>query len=377
MLICAGLSDGTSIVHGIAPSQDVLATLDCLKALGADFTYEGDTVTIKGIGKPGGAKETLLCRESGSTLRFFLPLCMTGDEAVLKGSETLLGRPLGVYEDICTSQGIAFSNDGKQIKVKGRLSGGEYTVPGNISSQFITGLLFALPFADTDSRICITQPVESESYINMTIDSLKKFGVNVRMTDDYTIYIKGNQRYTACETTVEGDYSNAAFFGALQCLGADVSVTGLDENSLQGDKVYEKLFAQLEKGRATADISDCPDLGPVLFAVAAAKHGGIFTGTKRLKIKESDRGQAMAQELKKFGVSVNVEEDTITVEPTSFHKPDEILCGHNDHRIVMSLSILLTLVGGSIDGAEAVNKSMPDFFEKLEQTGVEIEYETV
>lgn len=378
LLICGGLGEGESIVHGIAPSQDVLATLDCLKALGAEFTYEEDTIRIRGIGVPHGAKETLLCRESGSTLRFFMPLCMFGDAEIhLCGSETLLKRPLDIYQDICKKQGIRFENDGKQVTVAGKLSPGEYMVPGNISSQFITGLLFALPLLEGDSKIRIVTPIESLSYINMTIDALRTFGVEVCWEDAHTLQIKGNQSYKSREVWVEGDYSNAAFFAAMRTLGAPVNITGLKEDSLQGDKVYEELFEKLRKGTAEIDISDSPDLGPILFAVAAANKGGVFTGTKRLKIKESDRGCVMAEELRKFGVEIELEENCITVTPKAFYKPEELLCSHNDHRIVMSLCVLLTLVGGTIDGAEAVNKSMPDFFEKLQQLGVEVKNETI
>lgn len=378
LLICGGLSEGRSVVHGIAPSEDVLATLDCLKALGAVFTYEGDTVTIDGIGTPRGAAEPLRCRESGSTLRFFLPLCMLGEgENTLYGSETLLRRPMGVYQDICIQQGIAFDNDGTRIAVSGRLTAGEYTLPGDVSSQFITGLLFALPLLEGDSRLTVTPPIESLSYVRMTVDALRTFGIDLCWENDHTIAVRGGQRFQPREVTVEGDYSNAAFFAALGTLGADVTVTGLTADSLQGDKVYADLLRQLEQGVPQMDLSDCPDLGPILMAVAAAKHGGIFTGTRRLKIKESDRGAAMAEELRKFGVSVEVEDNRITVTPAAFHKPEEVLYGHNDHRIVMSLCVLLTLVGGTIDGAEAVRKSMPNFFDVMKQLGVVIHYETL
>lgn len=378
LLICGGLGKGRSTVHGIAPSQDVLATLDCLKSLGATYTYEGDTVVIEGTGGYESAKNVLACRESGSTLRFFIPLCMIdGGKATITGSETLLKRPLDVYKNICDKQNIKFNNDGKQITVEGKLSGGDYKIPGNISSQFISGLLFALPLLDGDSTINIVPPIESLSYINLTIEALKEFGVDVKWTDERTIYIKGNQRYSSREVWVEGDYSNAAFFAAMDHLAGDVEITGLNEKSIQGDKVYKRLFEQLLKGTPAINISDCPDLGPIMMAFAAAKSGGVFTGTKRLKIKESDRGAAMAEELNKFGVSVKVDEDTIVVYPVDFHKPEEILNGHNDHRIVMSLCVLLMLTGGTIDGIEAVNKSMPDFFDKLKQLGVEFKYETI
>ena len=378
LLICGGLAKGVSTVRGIAPSEDVMATLDCLQALGAEYTYDGSTVVIHGMEEYGAIGQELKCRESGSTLRFFLPLCMLDEsDKYLLGSETLLKRPLDVYQRICEQQHIVFENNGERIHVRGKLSGGDYELPGNISSQFITGLLFALPLCDGDSTIHIIPPIESRSYINLTIDALKQFGIHVAWMDEQTLYLKGNQSYLPCEAEVEGDYSNAAFFAAMDILGGQIKIDGLKCDSLQGDKVYQELFPQLSQRAAQIDISDCPDLGPVLMAVAAAKFGGVFTGTKRLKIKESDRGHAMAEELAKFGVSVKVEEDTITVDPSAFHKPERTLSGHNDHRIVMSLCVLLMLTGGVIDGAEAVRKSMPDFFDRLRELGVKMDYETI
>lgn len=375
MLICAGLSKGTSKVHGIAPSEDILATLDCLKQIGASSTYDGDTVIINGAGNENAREEReLYCRESGSTLRFFIPLCLLdGKKTILGGTQKLLSRPLGVYENICKSQGIEFGNDGDKLTVKGVLSSGNYKIQGNISSQFISGLMFALPLLGGDSTIDIIPPIESCSYINLTIQALGEFGVTVKWLDERTLFIPGSQSYQPREVIVEGDYSNGAFFEALNYLGDNVTVEGLRADSIQGDRVYREFFPMLEKGTPTVHLADCPDLGPVLFALAAAKNGGVFTGTHRLRMKESDRGAAMAQELKKFGTSVRIEDDTIVVYPAQFHAPSEVLCGHNDHRIVMALSILLTKTGGVIEGAEAVKKSMPDFFEKIIQLGAEVE----
>ena len=375
MLICAGLCKGRSIVHGIAPSEDVLATLDCLTQIGASYTYDGNTVIIDGAAdrETEGMRE-LFCRESGSTLRFFIPLCLLdGKKTVLSGTEKLLSRPLTVYENICKSRGISYENNGKAITVQGTLTCGEYKIQGNISSQFISGLMFALPLLEGDSTINIIPPIESCSYINLTIQALAEFGVTVKWLDERTLFIPGSQTYMPGEVTVEGDYSNGAFFEALTYLGDKIEIQGLKDGSIQGDRVYREYFPMLEKGTPTVHLADCPDLGPVLFALAAAKNGGVFTGTRRLRIKESDRGAAMATELKKFGVSVKVEEDTVVVYPADFYAPQEILNGHNDHRIVMALAVLLTKTGGVIDGAEAVKKSMPDFFEKLKHLGAEVE----
>ncbi len=367
LLICAGLSKGESKVYGIAPSQDVLATLDCLKALGADFTYENDTVVINGADINSVPDNAVLdCRECGSTLRFFIPIALlTGKRISLRGSETLMQRPLSVYEELCRQKGFEFKRKDGEITVCGSLSFGEYTVNGNISSQFISGLLFALSCLKEDSIINILPPVESRPYIDMTLSALKSFGIDAFWKNDTTLFISGAYAYSAREMSVEGDYSNTAFFEALRLLGGDVKISGLCPNSLQGDKIYLELFEKLKSPSPKINISDCPDLGPVLMAAAAALNGAHFTGTKRLKIKESDRGAAMKAELEKFSVAVDLYEDEIIVHPSRLKKPTEILHGHNDHRIVMALSVLSTLTGAVIADAQAVNISFPDILSRL------------
>ena len=377
LLISAAMCEGESVVHGISTCEDVLATLDCLRALGIECIQDGDDVTVRGK-DPRNMHPTapLKCRESGSTLRFMIPIAMrSGQTAVFYGAGGLMSRPMSVYENMCRERGLTYVSDGESIVVKGPLSGGEFTLPGNVSSQFISGLLFALPTADEDSTIRILPPIESRSYIELTMDALRSFGVSAVWQDEHTIYIRGKQRYEPSEVTVEGDYSGAAFPEALGLFGGEVTVLGLREDTIQGDSVYRKYYDMLVRGVPTIHIGDCPDLGPVLFAIAAAKNGGIFTGTRRLKIKESDRAEAMAEELKKFGTSVSVYEDTVVIYPAEFHAPTEELCGHNDHRIVMALSVLLTLTGGVIDGAEAVSKSYPAFFENLSSLGIEVSAE--
>ncbi len=374
LLICAGLSEGVSRISGIELNEDIAATIDCLKALGATCTVSGDTVTVRGANpRTAAPKEILCCRESGSTLRFFLPLALLSENTIaFTGSEKLLSRPLHVYKALCADRGLGFNQAAKEVCVKGALTAGEFTIPGNISSQFITGLLFALPMLAGDSFIRILPPIESLSYIHLTLQALAAFGIRVHWQDETTLFIAGKQQYIARDMAVEGDYSGAAFLEAFNVLGGEVKVTGLSPDSLQGDRVYFDCFERLASGKPTIDIADCPDLGPILFAVAAAKNGGVFTGTKRLKIKESDRAAAMAEELAKFGATVMVQENTVTVEKTAFYAPKTPLYGHNDHRIVMSLAVLCTLVGGSIEGAEAVRKSFPDFFEKIETLGMEV-----
>ena len=368
LLICAGLAAGESRVWPVAPSEDLLATADCLNALGADCRMEGGGAVLRGA-DPFALSEgaVLPCRESGSTLRFLLPVCLlSGRHVRLTGSGYLLRRPLSVYEDICASRSLSLDRSPAGLTVQGPLPPGVFRIPGDVSSQFTSGLLFSLPLLDADSRLCLLPPVESRPYIDMTLSALSAFGVEVEREDENTFRIPGGQRFRRREARVEGDWSNAAFFLAL-----GVPVTGLDAASLQGDRVCAGAFAALDAGRAEFDISACPDLGPVLMAYAAQRRGCVLTGTKRLRLKESDRGAAMAAELGKFGVPVAVEQDRITVG-CGARPPAEALDGHNDHRVVMALSVLCVGTGGVIAGAEAVSKSFPDFFDRLRALGVDV-----
>ena len=374
LLIGAALSDGVSYIHHIADSDDIRATMSCLSALGASFERCGDTVTVRGtdVRKREGQPH-LFCNESGSTLRFLIPLALLGGEgATFSGSEKLFTRPLSVYEEIARREGLSYEKGNASLTVGGRLTGGDFHVVGNLSSQFISGLLFALPLCEGDSRILITPPVESRPYIDLTVEALSYFGISVEWTDEHTLLIRGNQTYRAADCTVEGDYSNAAFFSALSLLGGEVTVEGLREDSLQGDRAYIHYFDMLTRGTPTIHLGNCPDLAPVLMALAAAKNGAVFCGTRRLKLKESDRGAAMAEELAKFGADVELHDDSIVVYPLAFHAPTACLSGHNDHRIVMALATLLTKTGGEIAGAEAVAKSLPEYFDMLATLGVEV-----
>jgi len=373
-LICSALSGEKSVISGVGTSKDIEATLGCLKALGANVNVSGNNVTIGGINfEKGISSDKLFCNESGSTLRFLIPIClMFGSKITLSGSERLMQRSLSVYADICKSQGIEFLQNNNSVIVRGKLSAGKYSVRGDVSSQFISGLMFVLPLLSNDSIIDITGALESGSYLGMTVKALADFGVRISRIDEHTIFIKGNQTYKPRQLTVEGDYSNAAFFEAMNAIGGNVAVSGLSDSSVQGDRVYRKLFNEIMRGCPEIDISDCPDLGPILMAVAAANNGAIFTGTHRLKIKESDRGTAMAEELLKFGSKVLVEENRIIVNKCELKTPVLPLSGHNDHRIVMSLAVLCILTGGTIYGAEAVSKSFPEFFKRLSSLGIDL-----
>ncbi len=373
LLICAAMSE-RSTVRGVDFSEDIKATLDCLRALGAEATIDGSSITIGGLCPEKFAENAeLYCRESGSTLRFFLPICLlSGKKASLFGSERLLERPLKIYEELCEEEGFFFSQDSQKVAVCGKLSAGEYSLRGDVSSQFITGLIFALVLAGGESKIKITGKAESLSYIKLTVCALQSFGARVSINDQNEVLISGGKIENR-DLTVEGDYSNAAFFDALNVLGGDVEVLGLNPESLQGDRVYKDAF---KCGEEPFDLADCPDLAPIAFAVAAFLGGGKFVGTKRLKIKEGDRAEAMKTELEKLGIQVCVSENEVSISG-ELSAPKEPLFGHNDHRIVMALSVLLTKVGGVIEGAEAVAKSFPDFFEKLESVGIKTEVESL
>ena len=371
LLVAAALCEDQSEIDAVSLSDDVAATIRCLRMIGVGIDVVGEACRVRGIdfrrAKPCGVLD---CGECGSTLRFLLPLCMLSGEAFrLTGSSRLLSRPLGVYETLCRDRGIFFENNGNTITVQGTLTGGEYAVPGNISSQFITGLLFALPLLPTDSEIRLLDAVESRPYIDMTCSVLADAGIVVEQPDEHTMRIPGCQSYGALRKIVEGDWSNAAFLFALDAIGGDVAVKGLQNDSLQGDKVCISMFEQLKCGRPPLDISDCPDLGPVLMVVAAACKGAVLTGTRRLRLKESDRGVAMAEELEKFGVRTVIAENEIKVG-AGLRAPTSAVCGHTDHRIAMALSVVLTRTGGLLTDAESVNKSWPAFFETMKELGV-------
>ncbi len=373
-LICAALAQGESVVEGLSSlSEDILATIDCLRALGATITLSGDTATVVGMPLPPKARGELLCRECGTTLRLLLPLCLlSGEAACLSGTEKLLSRPLGAYKDLCEEKGFLYEKGDTAVTVAGTLTAGHYTLPGDVSSQYISGLLYALSLCPGESTLTLTgDKIESRSYVDLTLSKMAEFGVTAAWLDHRTLKIWGGA-YQPRHTRVEGDWSNAAFFLALSSLGDDVTVLDLKEDSLQGDRVILPYLEALREGTPTLSVADCPDLAPILMTVAALQNGAVLTHTARLAMKESDRGTAMAEELKKCGVNVVVEENSITVPKATLFSPTRPLLGHNDHRIVMALSVLLTRLGGSIEGYTAVSKSYPDFFEVLKNLGVSV-----
>ncbi len=373
LLIASFLSGKECSVSKVSKSEDMKATLDCINALGTFYKMNGSKVIFED-NKPESATNIFNCRESGSTLRFFIPIALAkGGVCEFKGTPRLISRGISVYEDICKKQNISFEYQNNSIKFTGKLHPDTFLVRGDISSQFISGLFFALPTLDGDSVVKITTALESRPYIDITLECLSKFGIVIEEKENNEFFIKGNQKYTPQNTSVEGDFSNSAFLDAYGVLGADVFVKGLNFFSQQGDKIYKKLFEQISEGYLEADISACPDLAPILFALCGAKNGGYITGTKRLAIKESDRAVAMASELSKFGIRLDVFENAVKIHKSTLKTPSEKLNGHNDHRIVMALSVLASLTGATIEGAEAVHKSFPTFFDTIKRHGVKYE----
>ena len=380
-IICACLAPGRSVISNIDYSVDIRATIEGMRHLGASIKEDKDTLFIDGIETFQYDGDVVNCHESGSTLRFFLPLfSLTGKRATFSGSKRLIERPQNVYEMLFQEQGIDFVRTYPNIIIDGRLKPGELTLKGNVSSQFITGLLFALPLLEADSKIHIEPPFESRSYVDLTIQMLKRFQIIVEYEDAYTLAIKGNQQYQPTDVLVEGDYSQLVFWASLGVLNHSVETHGLDLHSLQGDKKTIDIFQSMNAGikvlddgyqfcpgtlnGTVIDLNDCPDLGPMLFALATQANGKTtFQNAGRLRIKESDRIEAMETELKKLGCSISSTFGTVTITGPVKLQGNVTLHGHNDHRIVMALSILATIADEpiTIDDAQAISKSYPDF----------------
>lgn len=373
-LIGSVLSRGKCVIKNIADSDDISATLSCIEQLGGSVTKDGNIVTVIPTNEKQIENAVFDCKESGSTLRFFIPVVLaTGAKnCTFLGSERLLARGIKEYEKLFENSDVTIKSDEKSIEVNGTLSAGNYEISGEVSSQYTTGMLFALSVLDGKSTLKITGNAESRAYVDMTIKVLKDFGADIAEPEKNFFEINGKGRLSPGEFTVEGDWSNAAFLIALSRLSGTISVSGLNENSVQGDRFSSVAFDALDGENAEIDLKDCPDLAPILFAYAAYKNGGKFINTRRLRVKESDRANVMAEELKKFGANVKVYENSVEIEKTQLKPPIVPLCGHNDHRIVMALSVLAAVLGAEIDGAEAVNKSYPDFFRVIKKAGVNV-----
>ena len=400
LLLAAALADGVSTVQNVALSQDIEATLRCMAALGASWEQaDKSTLRVTGIGgkrKPFTELPRFDCGESGSTLRFLIPIALAvAGGGVFTGRGRLMERPQSVYKTLYQQQGLRFEQGADRLTVEGALTPGEYELAGNVSSQFISGLLFALPLLGGTSTLHLIPPVESRSYIDMTRAVQHAFGVESRWLDENTLEIPGGQHYLPGDYTVEGDYSQAAFPAVLGAVTGGVAITGLSEETLQGDAAILEIlrrcgarFTRTGQGvvfekaplhGTDIDLADCPDLGPVLMVLGLLCEGTtVIRNAERLRIKESDRIEAMETELRACGGQLESEGGTITIHGCAgaLHAPEQPLSGHNDHRVVMSLAVLALAAGLAlpISGAEAVAKSWPDFLEAIRPLGAEVEH---
>lgn len=372
MLIVASLV-GNTTVQGIELSEDIKATLRCLTALGAEIIVKGDNAIVVSPVKRQNETVHLDCGESGSTLRFMIPIAaQIGGDFVFTGAGRLLERPLSAYDALFGDTKVNFFHSASEVTLSGNFSFDNVCVDVGASSQFITGILFALALSDNGGTVRAVGELQSRPYVDMTISALDKIGVCV--TEGSGEYeVNTVKRFSPKFLSVEKDWSNAAFFDALGLIGYDVNVTGLDSQSLQGDKAYKECFEEIKKGFTRIDIKNTPDLAPVYMALGAANHGVKLTGTSRLKLKESDRGLAMIEELAKFSIYAECDEDSVTVYGKELSVPVEPIYPHNDHRIAMAMSLLLLKTGGVLVNAECTAKSMPRFFDILTELGAEIE----
>lgn len=394
-IICASLSDGTSNIENINFSEDIEATCGALKNLGVEMQRQKNGLTVKGNFKRPVKNPIINCAQSGSTIRFLIPIAATIDEEVVfTGDGKLAERPLGVYYDIFDNQNIYYKNfEGRlPLTLKGKLKSGEYRVRGDVSSQFITGLLFALSRLDGNSTICVTTELESKPYVDITLDVMEKFGVEIDENAHGEYTVRGGQKYESSDYQVEGDFSQAAFWLVMGALGDGINCCGLKKTSLQGDKIIVDILKRMgveikwEAGSITVssshgihgtivDGSQCPDLIPILAALASVSQGTTeIKNAGRLRIKESDRLKAISSELNKMGGDVIEKEDGLIVTGRQ-----KLMGGRvnswNDHRIAMALAAVSSkcLNPMIIEGAECVKKSYPDFWKDFMTLGGDID----
>ncbi|MGY0402296.1 3-phosphoshikimate 1-carboxyvinyltransferase [Carnobacterium jeotgali] len=384
-VICASLAAGRSTINNIQLSDDMLATIDGMRSFGAIISYDDKTLTIDGI-RNGSAKEirTINCNESGSTLRFLIPLAtvFTGETHFI-GQGQLGKRPLEPYQELFDAQSLHYNQattENLQLSVAGPLTPGIYEMRGDISSQFITGMLLTLPLLSGDSVLKITTHLESKGYIDLTLSVLQSFGIVIEQDEDGQEYrIKGQQTYTARDYTVEGDYSQAAFWLSANALGNELLVNGLDSDSLQGDQAIVSILDTVNGGSTEServiDGAQVPDIIPVVALVAALSKGKTkIINLERLRIKESDRLVATQKELTALGAQIEIVEDSLLIEGVSRLSGGQQVWSHKDHRMAMMLAIASTVCKEQIHikDTDCVKKSYPNFWETFQQLGGKI-----
>ena len=380
LLIAAALAEGTSTLHNIARSQDIEATLRCVTALGGSWTEASPgTLTVTGIGGrrfSGGELPRLDCGESGSTLRFFIPIALAvAGGGIFTGHGRLMERPQGPYFQLFDKKGIFYEQKDGVLTVRGALTPGEYVLPGNVSSQFFTGLLFALPLLDGVSAVVSSTEIESQAYITMTLEAMRQAGVPVAERPGLRSFEVLHAAYHPFAATVEADWSQAAFWYAANFLDSRVEIRDLNPDSGQGDKVVSEFYWQLARpGDAEIDVSGCPDLLPPLAVMAAVRSGTTrFVNAARLRIKESDRLSTITAAMTALGAEVHEEPDRLIIVGKPSLPGGTVDCA-NDHRIAMMAAIAATGCTGPVTvlGAECVQKSYPDFWEAYNTLGGDI-----
>ncbi|MGL4607861.1 MAG: 3-phosphoshikimate 1-carboxyvinyltransferase [Eubacteriaceae bacterium] len=400
VIIAACLGNGKSIVSNVLLSQDIEATCNAMENLGAKINYskENDhryTLEIQGIDKIQLSNQEVECNESGSTLRFMIPiLLLQNQKVIVKGKGRLVTRPMKPYYEIFKEKKIKFEHliefQDLPLALEGKLTPGSYKLDGSVSSQFITGLLFALPLLGGDSEIEILSTLESKPYVDITLKVMKDFGIDIINEEDRRFIIKGNQSYQPCNYRVEGDFSQGAFWLVAGTLGESLLCKDLDLRSKQGDKVIFDLINEMggqltiqdsgiltkpiqTKG-ITIDVSQCPDLVPILGVLGSLSSGRTeIVNGERLRFKESDRLMATAEVLNALGGKVEETKDGLIIEGVTGFTGGRVK-SHNDHRIAMAVAIASLAANGKItlDGAEAVNKSYPHFWEDFKKMGGDV-----
>ena len=360
LLIASFLAGGDGNVPGISDSEDMRATIRTMTAL-----MEPDN------------RDVLHCGESGSTLRFLIPIALAcRGEGRFTGGGKLMERPQKPYFDMFEKQGIACDLVDGILTVRGRLQAGVFELAGNVSSQFVTGLLYALPLLDGVSEIRLTSPLESKGYVDMTLEALAQHGIAVEeLADGYRV--SGGQTYKLCDAAVEADYSQAGFFYAAEAIGNAVAVTGMNPSSRQGDRMIVDYTERLKgSGEVVLDVSQCPDLVPPLALMAALRAGErtVIANAARLRIKESDRLATVTSELRKLGAVIEEHPEELIITGVGGFCGAAV-CGHNDHRIAMMLAIAASRASEPLElaEAEAVNKSYPEFWADYVRLGGKIE----
>ena len=387
-IIASSLAKGVSKIENISFSEDIIATIEAMKKLGAKIEQKENYLLIDGSDTFKNLNENIEidCNESGSTLRFLFPLSIVEENKVLfKGRGKLFKRPMTPYFENFEKYKIKHSYiDENKILLEGKLKAGIYEIDGNISSQFITGLLFSLPLLDGKSKIIINGKLESSNYIDISLDCLSKFGIKIINNSYQEFVIEGNQSYRAGNYRTEADYSQAAFFLVANAIGSNIKINDLSENSLQGDKKIIDFISEIDKWSSKdtliLDGSETPDIIPILSLKAAVSGKKIeIVNVERLRIKESDRLKATVEELSKLNFDLIEKKDSILInsrENFEVNKNEKIvsLSAHSDHRIAMMIAIAATCYDGEIllDNLDCVKKSYPNFWEVFLSLGGKI-----